>query len=55
MNWLFAVKDVTMMVNDEDYGRLNKLGINPIRCFSGRGIRVAGAPHLVAKRRQLMA
>lgn len=40
---LAAVQDVQVLVNDIDHGRLNDAGINLIRAYSGRGIRVAGA------------
>jgi phage tail sheath protein FI len=36
-------EDVTVSVNDEAQGILNPLGINCVRAFPGRGIRVYGA------------
>jgi phage tail sheath protein FI len=42
------VEDVSHSVNDLDHGFLNELGINVIRPFNGRRIRVAGARTLVA-------
>ena len=40
---LEAVKDLAEVVDDIDHGRLNEHGINVIRAYPGRGIRVAGA------------
>ncbi|HEY3284046.1 MAG TPA: phage tail sheath C-terminal domain-containing protein [Armatimonadota bacterium] len=36
-------QDVTVAVNDPTHGLLNTLGINAIRTFAGRGIRLYGA------------
>jgi uncharacterized protein len=40
---LFWAEDVTVTINDEEQGILNPDGINCIRAFPGRGIRVYGA------------
>jgi phage tail sheath protein FI len=40
---LFWAEDVTVEVNDEEQSLLNPEGINCLRAFSGRGIRVYGA------------
>jgi hypothetical protein len=40
---LFWAEDVTVAINDEEQAILNPEGINCIRAFSGRGIRVYGA------------
>jgi len=40
---LYWAEDVTRVVNDEEQGVLNPEGINCIRPFPGRGIRVYGA------------
>jgi uncharacterized protein len=40
---LFWAEDVTVAINDEEQGILNPDGINCIRAFPGRGIRVYGA------------
>jgi uncharacterized protein len=40
---LFWAEDVTVAINDETQGVLNPDGINCIRAFPGRGIRVYGA------------
>jgi uncharacterized protein len=40
---LFWAEDVTVAINDDEQGILNPEGINCIRAFPGRGIRVYGA------------
>ncbi len=40
MSW---VQSVTITVDDERHGLLNSLGVNVIRNFAGRGIRIFGA------------
>lgn len=40
LNWVI---DVATVVDDAAHGALNPAGINAIRCFPGRGIRVHGA------------
>lgn len=38
-----AVKDIRFWVDEGEHGTLNRRGVNVIRSFSGRGIRVVGA------------
>lgn len=40
---LFWAEDVTAIVNDAEQGVLNPVGINCVRAFPGRGLRVYGA------------
>lgn len=44
---LEAVKDVQVALEDVDHGALNDRGINVIRPYRGRGVRVAGARTLI--------
>lgn len=46
---LEAVKDVQVTVDDIDHGALNDSGVNVIRPYRGRGVRVAGARTLNAE------
>jgi len=40
---LEGVEDVLFRLGDEEHGDLNEAGVNAIRLYDGRGIRVAGA------------
>ena len=40
---LEGTRDVSTAVDDVDHGDLNEQGVNVIRSYSGRGVRVAGA------------
>jgi phage tail sheath protein FI len=40
---LEGTRDVSTAVDDVDHGGLNEQGVNVIRSYSGRGVRVAGA------------
>lgn len=46
---LESVKDVRVALDDETHGDLNEQGVNAIRAYPGRGIRVAGARTLCLK------
>ncbi len=38
-----GVEDVVLAIDEYDHGRLNDAGVNVVRAFPGRGLRVAGA------------
>ena len=46
---IVAAKDVSLPISHEERGRLNNLGINILRSYSGRGIRIAGARTLLRR------